>query len=299
MIELLLVVLLAFHLVCVNVGSAGPLICLALSRRERLGDDKAGDIGVKLAGLSLKTLVIGTLIGVLQGWIQWQFVSSNFVDILPVFGRKVFWGFWELVFSLVGLAGYYFWWRRPRPKSWQRLTHGFIAVLVSTNLLYHFPFLFSVMTRAAIDPSALPESVDSATFRGFALTTKIAAQATHFGFASIAVSGVALMWLALRQGADHLVRMGARIALAVTAIQLPVGFWLLTTLPPQTQKSVMGGDILSSIMLAVSVLSSFALLNDLSAVSFSDTSRNRVLRVTGWMLLIITLMTVVLRATRS
>ena len=70
MTALLETVLLAAHLLCVNVASGGPLVAAWLDWRSTRGDTAAAKGAVYLARASLLGLVLGGLLGFIIGWMK-------------------------------------------------------------------------------------------------------------------------------------------------------------------------------------------------------------------------------------
>ncbi len=100
----------------------------------------------------------------------------------------------------------------------------------------------------------------------------------HFFFASIAVTGMTLgifgMYLSERNRdfSTWLVKLGSRIFLTSTLIQIPVGLWFLKALPPKFAAAFMGGDqLVTGIFIASMALMMVAIL----ATTISSTSGNR------------------------
>src|SRR5262245_31453896 len=63
--------LLAAHLLCVNVAAGGPLVAAWLDWRGR-GDEAAGRAAKWLAGWSVIGLEAGAVLGLLIGWLKWD-----------------------------------------------------------------------------------------------------------------------------------------------------------------------------------------------------------------------------------
>ena len=123
--------------------------------------------------------------------------------------------------------------------------------MAGTNLLYHFPFLFLIISDVAAGHYVLEEAVDSARFRQFLVDPSIVARVVHFWLASFAVTGATLMLFSNKGEAEEAKDRkrysiwGARLALAVTVCQLPVGLWVLSQLPRAAQQNVLGGDLVA------------------------------------------------------
>jgi hypothetical protein len=296
--QLSLVLLLAAHLLSVNLASASPLVALWLDWREGRGDQAAGSVGRQLTWLALGLLCAGTAFGLMVGALLWD---EPYREVLRRFDRRITYAVWELLFSLVLLAVAGIWWSltpdsHPRARALRML----LQIAASSNLLYHFPPLLILVSDVAAGSIEASATVDAAEFRRLMLSDTVLARATHFWLASLAVAGIATMhcahWSA-RGGSrvdPRLVTGGARVALLPTILQLPAGVWLITTLPLLAQQQLLGGDLPAAVLLGLSLALTLWLLHLLSAAALGDTTR----RTTQWsaavMVAIVTLMTGVL-----
>ena len=298
--------LLAAHLVTMNVPSAAPLVCIWLNTRRRRGGAAADLVGRQLAHASLWSLLVGMLLGAALVALIWAAGGQGYWDAVRRFPARAY-GFAlaELAFTAVCLALYAATWQpwRNRPGL-----HAVVAVLATTNLLYHFPPLMIVLGNLASRPElALESVVTRPVFRGLLLRADVLAQVAHFVVASVAVSGVALMLLANRkhvrhetgEAADRLVAAGARIALAATLAQLAVGLWVLVQLRSEARWALLGDDWLAGGIFFVAVLAAFGLLHSLSAVALGDVRGPAVHRAALLLLAVVLLMTATLSRTRQ
>lgn len=310
--EVLLILVHAVHLLCVNVAAAGPIVCIGLDWGEARGSELAGRAGRFLVWGSLWALALGVGFGVLFGWLLWD---EAYRDVLRLFPSKIFFGVWELVFSasLVAACGISMSWSArnrnsdapPRPHVAARIVRSIVFVLAATNLLYHFPVLFGVIANVSAGYSQAADVVDAAAFRGLMVQHAVLAKTVHFGVASVAVTGMVLAAWALWQarGKDSAADVlnagawGARIALGATIVQLPVGLWVVASLPRSVRLEVLGGDIVAAVLLGLSVLGSFALLQQLAAAAFGEANRRTLGASIGLMALVVVMMTAVLERT--
>ena len=106
MSALVLSLLLAAHLLCVNVAAGGPLVAAWLDWRGR-GDEAAGRAAKWLAGWSIAGLLVGALLGVLIGWLKWD-AEYRSLWTGPM-SYKMHWAGIELIFSLVLMIGWWLW----------------------------------------------------------------------------------------------------------------------------------------------------------------------------------------------
>jgi len=302
-LSLLTCLLLALHLMCVNLASAGPLCAVWLDWRESRGDAAAGVIGRWLVGSAVLALLLGGLLGLAVGATLWE---PAFQNALSAVQRRIYFGLWELLFSLVLMLMQYAWWKASKRTSMIRvLGRGFLALLAASNLLYHFPLLFSVIRQ--LTQNGAPESpLSSAEFRSAMMESPNMSLAMHFLLASLAVCGVAVMLRcaffsgdpATEQAADNrrMMTWGGRLALTPTVLQLPVGLWLLFQFPQPVQNQLIGGNLVAAGLFGAAVLTALGLMHQLASVAMGEPTRRSTIVSAGMMALVIVLMTGVLRA---
>ncbi len=295
MTELIFTAVLAFHLICANVATAGPLVCLWCEFREAKGGKLEGEAGRWLALWSFNLLVLGTLSGVVLGALLWD---DAYRASLKLLGSKVFWGGIEWLFSLVLSGAYVLWWRATTKGRWLRCL---LALLSGTNLLYHFPFLFTVLA----DLSEV-EPVSSARFRELIVSGPILSRAVHIILACFAVTGTAWIWLATRwvkQGREHeaavLAKWGGMLAMGPTMLQLVVGMWIVTQMNRTQQMTIMGTHLLASLAFVVSIVLALWLMHLTAAVAFGRGGPGKWKTTLAVMLVVVVLMSYVTRATRE
>lgn len=308
MLELILSIVFAVHLLCANVASAGPLYCILLERfAARSHDSWVSNVGRRLSLHSMSTLLLASLVGLLIGVLLWVRGDESFFRALSLFWPRIWWGCWEIVFSFVCYGLYWALWPRTVVGRSMGLTmlHRLLALLGTTNLLYHFPSLFGAIAYAARHPGAFESTLTSAQFRRLVYSGQIVSLNVHFWLASIAVAGVFLMWLGQGAAKDSnatalmsITRWCARAALCVSVLQMPVGVWILIQVDPLQQQSLLGGDILSTCLLVLSVVFTFALLHQLAAMSLGESSVKDLQKAAAILLLIVTFMTAALRQSR-
>lgn len=301
LIEGLTILLLSMHLICMNVAAAGPLVCIWLDSRAARQSVDARRAACFLAWNALQLSVSGAVFGLVIGWLRWIEWGHLYVAGLRLFESRLRWGVAEFLFSVALIAGYSLWiTRRPQVGMAERWVRSFVALLSSTNLLYHFPPLFALIGRASNGGEYELTKVDSAMFRKLIMGGEIPAISLHFFLASFAAAGALLMYLNWRtakiegknwdRGA-----WGGRIALVASLLQIPVGIWLIMTLPAEAQHRLMGGDLLLSSLFILSLVLVMVLLHQLASVAFGDNSRRALGRAMLTMLAVIVVMTAVLR----
>jgi hypothetical protein len=106
----------------------------------------------------------------------------------------------------------------------------------------------------------------------------------HFFVASIAVAGMTLGCFGLyllkreKQFADWLIKLGSRIFLGATLLQIPVGLWFLKAIPPDYAGAFLGGDVAASCVFALSIVLTLVAI---TATAMSSTSAGKGAFLTG------------------
>jgi hypothetical protein len=289
--------LLSAHLICVNIASGGPIVAAWLDWRGTRGDLVAVKAAVYLARVSLVGFVLGATLGLAIGWLKWNAAYRSLW--LGPLSYKLHGAAIEALFSLVLLSGWWVWLPgRAGTGSRAMATRGLIALLASTNLLYHFPLLFSVAARLDGAGRFTGPVINGAAFRRLMVEAETPALAIHVVLASLAVAGMVLVGQGvgrLRAGdpvaATKLAISGGRWALASSLAQLPVGLWTLTALPDDVQSQLMGDDIRGTLLFATSLAAALWLVNDLARVALGEIKRSLLIRAITAMLLTVILMT--------
>jgi hypothetical protein len=303
-LEIAVCLLLAAHLLCVNVASGGPIVGAWLDWRGNRGSDVAAQAAVYLARASLLGLLLGAALGVVIGWLKWD---SNYQALwLGPLSYKMKWAIVEAVFSLLLMIGWSFWLpRRAGGSGWSMWTRIVIALLAATNLLYHFPMLFSVAAQLQDAGESTRPVLGGRGFRALLRADTIVFE-IHVALASVAVAGVMLAGLAsrlLRRGDSEMgtlvARWAGRWALIPSLAQLPVGLFLLSVLPPPQQALLMGNSTLGILLFVGAIGASLWLLNDLAQLGLGEVNRPLLIRAMTAMLITVTLMTGMQQQTRS
>ena len=293
------ILLLACHLLAMNVGAGSPLICVWLEWRARGGRDKlAAAAAGYLAHWSVLALLAGALLGLLLGAMLW---TDDYRQLwLTRLSRKMNVGLMEFGFSLAMLAGYWLWRASGRGRgSTAAAIRILLVLLAGTNLLYHFPALFLVARRLHDAGATAGATITPGLFRQEMIRGEVPALAVHFSLASLAVAGIMLLGLALRQrrrgGSDEdyerLCRWGGRIALVPTLLQLPVGLWVLTSLPAASQSRLMGSQLMATGCFLLSVFGALWLMRELAAIALGEHERSQIARTMALMAAVVILMT--------
>jgi len=259
---------LAIHLLAMNIASAGPLLGIWLARSQG-GISLRDQIGRQVAWLSVWTLCLGMLTGGLLYLVRSPGLTIA-LERLP--SRALWFAALELAFSFCCLLLYAGCWTALRQHRWW---HASLALLSSSNLLYHFPPLMTVLAKVASDPNwAKPALLDRAALLPLMAKSEVLAMTCHFVLASVAVAALAVLWLLSRapdqpweQAAQPLARRAAWTALLVSLLQVPTGIWLLVTLPHPAQSAMLGTSPLASLAFLGSLLLTFLLLQRLLTIA--------------------------------
>jgi len=304
---LLTTILLALHLLAMNVASAGPLVCVWLHHRGSQGDDTAFRVGRRLARWTLGLLLVGVAVGVGQLAVAWIADDRAYFDALGRFPlRALVHAAGEAGFSLACLGLYAATWDRWRGRAW---LHPLAALLAATNLLYHFPPLMIVLGQLTVRPELSAElSITRNIFRPLALRPEILSQVLHFGVASIAMAGLGLMLIARHErsraaastaAANRLMSIGAWIALVASLTQLAVGVWVLVSLPLIVRNGLTGDNWLASGLFLLAIVVFCGVLHSLAIVALGDV-RDVTVRRSGLLVVcVVFLMVGVLQTSRT
>ena len=297
--ETLKSLLMAAHLLAMNLASAGPLFCMLLAHRASSGDLVAGRVGRRLAWWNVAALLVGVALGTLTLFIP---PTKEYFEVLQRIPVR---GYWfaglELLFSLVCLVVYASTWNSLRQYRW--LQH-LVALMTVTNLLYHFPPLMTVIAQeAAGTMRSTTEVLDRAALLRLMFLPEGLAPWIHFVLGSIAVSGVlalVAMISEIRSGENSIrsARAMAAIALGVTLLQLPVGLWLLTTVSEASRSALMGGNPMAALAFLAAMLGVYLLIRRLATVVWGDFDASDLRTAAVLMIVVVLLMTVSMRVSR-
>jgi hypothetical protein len=331
MLELLITLLLAVHLLAVNVGSVGPLACVALRRRARSGGfqppkdggetpplREADRVGRRLAGLSAALLAVGAVLGLaLLGVLYLAGDQAYFEAAAQLPLHRYGFALIEFAVALGLLVAYRLLWDRWRDRP---VAHGLLAAFASANLLFHFPPLLTIIAVVGTRPELRGVMIESDLYRQLLFDGEVLSRVLHVWLASAAVTGVAVAVLGVEQleiadwkfrifnyqssisppdsDASGVISWGGRLALFATLAQLPLGLWVTLALPEPARRALLGEDPLAGMLLAGGVLAALLLLHQLAALAMGDVSRAAVRRAALLMLLVVLLMSAALRSAR-
>lgn len=299
MAELVAIVVMSAHLLATNLASAGPLVAAWLRVGGKTESDVRDRLGQRLAWLSVWALLTGVLTGTLLWFLP---VSAGVQAAIARLPSSALWfAATELGFSFLCHLIYAWSWRALRNWRW---SHASLALLSATNLLYHFPPLMSVLGKLAADAHwSTAKVLDRATLLPLMTRSEILALTLHFILASFAVAAIAGLWLLRneQQSADTSPagQRAACLALAASALQIPVGLWMLVALPARSQTALLGGNLVASLSFLAALLLTYFLLQKLLTVALGSVTKSEYQRV-GWLLvLLVVCMTTTLRFARA
>ncbi len=301
--DLIFLPIATLHLLAANIAAAGPLYSAWLGVRSRNGDAAAGVVGRQLAKLSLVALGLVVLTGAAQVY------GPGREDLFAAAGRFPRRDLWiagaEVLFSLLMTSGLIAAWRGGcfRPVlAWS------MAVLTASNLLYHFPPLMLVLARLKADPLWTTEQEISRTvFRGLMARPEVVSLTVHIGIASLAIGAIAALWLEARvteleklsdaqQPASKVGQRAAVVAGGLTALQFPVGLWVLVSSPAPTFNALAGGSPLHALGFAGGVVASLLLIQRLAAYALEAPTKAAANRIAVLTITVVALMTLALGA---
>lgn len=267
--------LLTAHLLAVGVAGAGPLLAgwLQWSARRR-SDARAEDLAWRYAILCGWALLGGVALGgLLWGW-QWQMDRPSVEAWRRVEPSR--WGFaaGEVVFSALCLAIWLRIWRREG-RGWMAARLA-LAVLAATNLLYHFPPLFTMIALMRSRGGLSQAVLDRALYLKFLGDAELQSRVVHHWLAATAAAGLAVVWQAGGRrspespAADLGAATGARVALVACGLQIPVGLWVLSQVSTPQQERLLGADPWAAGLLGVGVAATLVLVQVLWKISVGE-----------------------------
>ena len=301
-LEIAQALLLGTHLLAIGVAASGPIICILLSWRTEI-ESPAFKVGRKLAWWSVGGLLVGMILGTLSLFLlsdqsYWEVLSKVPEGDLWFAGS-------ELLFSLVCLVTYAATWKQlQRRRGW----HGLIGLVSVTNLLYHFPPLMIVLGQLT-DGSAQLNSdwLDRATLLELMFRQEVVAPWLHFVLATYTIAGGAALWLFSRQQItaseseepEGPVRKVAIATLVVSISQLPIGLWLVTTIPQSSRAALMGKSAVASLAFLAAMLVVFLLLGRLIKIALGEFTAEDLRKAALWMVLVVLAMAISTRSSRE
>ncbi len=148
-LEMLLTAVFGVHLLAVDLAMAGPLLAIWLERRETLFHDVlAGAVGRRLTVWSLVAAVLGPCLGLLALVLLPRTASEPYLRTIASVPVPRWWFLGaELAFYFICIGAYLLLWKR---MSRRRGLHRTLAILAGTDLMYHFPPLFVMISALSV-----------------------------------------------------------------------------------------------------------------------------------------------------
>ena len=291
----------ALHLLAMNIASAAPLASVWFDWR---GVDRPVSHAAAryLSGSALISYFMGMLQGLALMGLAWNAEQTK--AIFTLLESKIGYGVIELGFSLVLMLAHYVWLRNAGETSSRagRMGRTFLVLLATSNLLYHFPPLFAVAAKIAAGWRPAVDHITPTLFREQLLSPAVASQSVHFVLAALAAAGMVVLIFSLRlhrRGATaeeiaRVTKLGARMALVPTLLQILVGMWVLLSLPTTDQQRLMGGDMLPTGMFLFAMATTLGLMHKLASISMGDGEPRNIRRAIAAFGITVLLMTAVL-----
>ncbi len=263
-----IILVLAVHLLAVNIASAGPLVAAWLAGG---GEGPRGTLAQRLARQSLAALALGVVLGC-------GLLAAPNAGLRAALARFPATAYWfagaELAFSAGCMAALL--WALGAGGRRRRLVLAWGLALASTsNLLYHFPPLMAVIGKLAADPRwTTAEQIPRVDLVRLSARPEVLALWVHFTLASLAAAAIIAMWPkrgeAEASESNGVFRRLAGVALAASLVQLPVGLWLLLTSGDAERNAMLGETVAASASLLAGVAAALGLLQSLAAVTMGD-----------------------------
>ncbi len=300
MLTALLIVVLATHLLAANLASAGPLLAAWIDDRAgRRVDAPACDLARRLMRSSMialgATIALGGAVVGLVAVVS-PVPLARAAALIPI--SRYWFGVAELLFYFVCLVAYEAVARRgafPRNRG-RRAMLWLLMTLAVTDVVYHFTPLFAIIGVYSTRPDSWNGEV---RFIAGMFDAEVMAIVVHFLLASLAVSGLAVAWLAtnpkdtasLNINSRKSAVFGARVALAATLAQIGSGIWLTAAVPTSARDRMMGDDLLVTVLFALALVAAFALMHRLAALAMDEINGRSVRIAAAWLYAVILLMT--------
>jgi len=301
MLEVLLVAILGVHLLAVDLAMAGPLVAVGLQwRARRCGDAGDSRLARRLAAWSIAAAALGIALGLAALLLAPRAESEAYRRALAAIPAAQWWFVAiELAFYFLCMAAYVGPWRRF--ERWP-LCHALPAIFAGTDLMYHFPPLFAVVSSLSMQPNELAAPLDHPHYLRILLEGQTLAMVLHHWLAGVSVAAMAVVVLnmANARAAAGLAtsKWAARIALVATLLQLPVGLGVLLAMPAAVQNPLMGDDWIATLLFGLSVVLALGLMHHLTMLALGDMRRGAAIRTTCIMAATIILMTATLHRAR-
>lgn len=328
----LLVLLTTIHLLAVNIATAGPFVALWCEWREtKTKDALFGKLGRKLVWVSLWLAGIGIVLGFPMAGLLWLLYPESFANSLTTNFRnewmwaglpgRAWWGFAELAFYALTMYVYLRTWDLWRAETGGkryagRIFHRMLAIVSGTNILYHLPVFWAVITVRSQTPAWQTEDLK---FAEMMVSGEVWARVGHGWLAAFAVTGTWMLWEAYKlrrqnplpapgpngemefpkDDAHRIATWGGLWAAIPTGMQLIMGPLLLLALPNAGRAALFGVDPLLGLTFVVSLLLSFGLLGQTALAAAGESDEMTIKRCMVLMVLTVFLMVIVRHGARD
>ena len=178
--QLLLIIVYTLHFLFVHLAAAGPLLSIRFLFPGKHGDVALFDReGRWLAYYSTLAIIPAAITGILLGLVLVR--QRDYSAVMTSLAGKLWWSGWELGFYVICMIAYLVWWQRGDPMRFaKRFGLLFLALLAGTNLLYHFPILFVVISQFSPGSHEHPTFISAAEFRQRMLQPEYMSRTVHF-----------------------------------------------------------------------------------------------------------------------
>ncbi len=292
-------ILLAVHLVMVNLAAIGPLFCIALIWRDATGPQQTA---LWLARRSCLGLFVGMLLG---GSIMAIYSFGGpalegprfYKALLMIPHDRLWWGVAELFFYFLCMLSAVFFWPALLRRRWLLTLLFFLA---ATNLIYHFTPMFVVVGQLQASSDFAP--LTKSQLRSLTFSAPILARVLHHLLAGFAVVATLLLLrttsqaqraetIKSREMFEFLARRSGVWVFVVTVLEIPSGIWFLTQLPVAVQSQFVGGAGLVTAWFSSALLVVMLLLYKSFSVATGETTLRDARQVAALLLAVILMMT--------
>lgn len=300
--DVLASIVLALHLWCIGLASSVPFFSLLVEWRESRGRVALGEFGRRIALTGIIALVAGMLVGLFYGWLLYD---PAFGSALGRLKSRVIFGIIELVFSLCLFVLHFWWWnKRPQARMLERAARMFLLFLAATNLAYHSPTFFAVLSQLRAESHLSDQPLSSAEFRQMIVGSAILSQVVHFLLAALMIGAASILWLsrstklapapATQQSISRVATLTIGFA---SAAQLVIGTWVSINLPASSQDQFTNPTHPIAYTFLISLTASVALIPHAFWNLASASTENRSRALTVHVAVVILLMSLLARIT--
>ena len=200
--EIFLSLVFGLHLLAVDLAMAGPLVAVWLQwRAARQRNPALDQLARRLAGWSLTAAAVGIALGVAALALVPSGEALPYRRAIGLLDARRWWFLAsELLFYFITAGAYVGLWRRM--SSWP-LCHRALAVVAATDLIYHFPPLFAVVSTISLQPKLWDAPLDHSRYWQVLLEGETISRVVHHWLAALAVGAVGAMLLSIRRTAAH------------------------------------------------------------------------------------------------